>query len=150
MLQILLWRNGKLTTDLASEALHDVLDDPQSLVWLDIEGDPGEYIDLLAQVFKLSHITIKTMQEEYERAKFFEGTGYFYVVLHGLAFNAKTEEADTPRLDIVFAQNYVVTAHRSPLDWLDSLHNASTGEQGGQNVMAPSMPFSLHAIRGRL
>src|SRR5215469_10239928 len=93
MLRILLWQNGKLTADLAPEALHDVLGDPQSLLWLDIEGDPGEYADLLARVFKLSHITIKTIQEEHERAKFFEGNGYFYVVLHGLAFDSKVEEA---------------------------------------------------------
>src|SRR6266699_2818364 len=84
MLQILLWRNGKLTTDLAPEALQDVLGDPQSLVWLDIEGGPGEYTDMLSRVFKLSHITIKTIQEERERAKFFEGNDYFYVVLHWL------------------------------------------------------------------
>ena len=144
MLHILLWRNGKLTTDLAPEALHDVLGDPQSLVWLDIEGDPGEYTDLLAQVFKLSHITVKTIQEERERAKFFEANDYFYVVLHGLTFDSKTEEADTPKLDVVFAQNYVVTAHRNSLDWLDSLRKAITGEEGEENVMARGMAFLLY------
>lgn len=146
MLHILLWRNGKLTTDLAPEALHDVLGDPQSLVWLDIEGDPGEYTDLLAQVFKLSHITVKTIQEERERAKFFEANDYFYVVLHGLTFDSKTEEADTPKLDVVFAQNYVVTAHRNSLDWLDSLRKAITGEEGEENVMARGMAFLLYDI----
>src|SRR6266700_6506938 len=146
MLQILLWRNGKLTTDLAPEALQDVLGDPQSLVWLDIEGGPGEYTDMLSRVFKLSHITIKTIQEERERAKFFEGNDYFYVVLHGLAFDSKTEEADTPKLDIVFAQNYVVTAHRSPLDWLDSLRKAITSEEGEENIMARGMASLLYAI----
>src|SRR6266568_2042604 len=146
MLQILLWRNGKLTTDLAPEALQDVLGDPQSLVWLDIEGGPGEYTDMLSRVFKLSHITIKTIQEERERAKFFEGNDYFYVVLHGLAFDSKTEEADTPKLDIVFAQNYVVTAHRSPLDWLDSLRKAITSEEGEENIMARGMASLLYAM----
>lgn len=146
MLHILLWRNGKLTADLAPEALHDVLGDPQSLVWLDIEGDPGEYTDLLAQVFKLSHITVKTIQEERERAKFFEANDYFYVVLHGLTFDSKTEEADTPKLDVVFAQNYVVTAHRNSLDWLDSLRKAITGEEGEENVMARGMAFLLYDI----
>src|SRR5215469_1827068 len=140
MLHILLWRNGKLTADLAPEALPDVLSDPQSLVWLDIEGDPGEYADMLSHTFKLSHITIKTIQEERERAKFFEADGYFYVVTHGLSFDQKTEEADTPKLDIVFAQNYVVTAHRSSLDWLDSLRKSLTGEESEENIMARGMP----------
>src|SRR5215469_7414287 len=146
MLHILLWRNGKMTTDLAPEALQNVLGDPQSLVWLDIEGDPGEYTDLLAQVFKLSHITIKTIQEERERAKFFEANDYFYVVTHGLSFDQKTEEADTPKLDIVFAQNYVVTAHRSSLDWLDSLRKSLTGEESEENIMARGMPSLLYTI----
>ena len=146
MLQILLWRNGKLTTDLAPEALHDALGDPQSLVWLDIEGDPGKYIDLLGQVFKLSHITIKTIQEEHERAKFFEGNGYYYLVVHGLAFDSKAEEADTPKLDVIFAQNYVVTIHRGSLDWLDSLRQAIINEEGEENVMARGMAFLLYAL----
>ena len=146
MLHILLWRNGKLTTDLAPEALQEVLGDPQSLVWLDIEDEPGGYADMLSHAFELSHITIKTIQEERERAKFFEGNGYFYVVVHGLSFDQKTEEAGTPKLEVVFAQNYVVTVHRSSLDWLDSLRAAIINEEGEENVMARGMAFLLYAI----
>ncbi len=72
---ILVWRNGTLIPDLPTEALQDALNDPHALVWLDIEGDPGERTDMLSKVFKLSHITIRTIGEERERAKFFEGKG---------------------------------------------------------------------------
>lgn len=146
MRHILVWRNGKLATDLPTEALPDALNDPHALVWLDIEGDPGEDEDMLSKIFKLSHITIKTIGEEKERAKFFEGNGYFYVVVHGLAFDSKNEEASTPKLDIVFAQNFVVTIHRASFDWLDSLLKAIPNEEGEENTMARGMASLLYVI----
>ncbi len=106
MQHTLAWRNGTLIPDLSQEALQETLNDPQAVVWLDIEDDPDRYADMFSQVFKLSHITIHTIGEKYERAKFYDGNGYFYVVVHGLVFDSKNEEASTPKLDIVFAQNF--------------------------------------------
>jgi len=146
MQHALAWRNGTLIPDLSQEALQDALKDTQALVWLDIEGDPSAYTDTLLHLFKLSHITISTIGEEYERAKFFEGNGYFYIVVHGLTYDSKNEEATTPKLDIVFAQNFVVTAHRTSLDWLDSLRQAILKEEGEENTMARGMAALLYTI----
>jgi magnesium transporter len=146
MQHTLVWRNGTLTPDLPLETLQDTLNDPQALVWLDIEGDPGTYADTLSHLFKLSHITIQTIGEEHERAKFFEGNDYFYMVVHGLTYDTKTEEAGTPKLDIVFAQNFVVTVHRAPLDWLVTLRQAIINEKGEENTMARGMASLLYTI----
>jgi len=146
MQHILAWRNGTLIPDLPAEALQDTLNDPHALVWLDIEDDPGAYADTLSHLFKLSHITIETIGEQYERSKFFEGNGYFYMVVHGLIYDSKNEEASTPKLDIVFAQNFVVTAHRASLGWLDSLRQAILKEEGEENTMARGMPSLLYTI----
>ena len=52
------------------------------------------------------------MCEEHERAKFAESDNYYYLVVHGLVFDATTEEAETPKLDVVFAKNFIITAHQ--------------------------------------
>ena len=147
MQHILLWRNGTLAAeDIPLEVLQDALSDPHALVWLDIEGDPGEYVNMLSSVFKLPHITIKTIGEEQERAKFVEGDGYFYVVVHGLTFDTKTEEASTPKLDIVFGKNFLITAHRSSLDWLDSFCKAASTGETEEHVMTRGVAFLLYAV----
>ena len=120
-LRTMIWRDGKLSIDVSPDIMQEVLNDPQALIWLDIEGDCSLSESLLRNVFKLQHITIHTMGEEHERAKFAESDDYCYLVVHGLTFDATTEEDDTPKLDIVFARNFIITAHVESLPWLNLL-----------------------------
>ena len=71
-LRTFLWQNNNLSFDLPQDQLREVLDNPQALIWLDIEGDCSLSESLLRNVFKLQHITVHTMGEEHERAKFVE------------------------------------------------------------------------------
>src|SRR5437588_8678568 len=105
-LQTLLWQNGSMHVNPPSENLAEILNDPLALVWLDIQGDCTSSERMLKDVFKLQHITIQTICEERERAKFAETDNYDYKVVHGLVFDATTDEASTPKLDIVFAKNF--------------------------------------------
>jgi magnesium transporter len=145
-LRTVLWQNNKPSVDLSPEILQAALNDPQSLVWLDIVGDCGQYDTLLHTVFKLEHITVQTMNEEKERAKFAESDNYNYLVVHGLAFDTPAEEADTPKLDIVFAQNFIITSHHEALPWLDSLLEAAKKNDPEEHLMSRGMPFLLYTI----
>src|SRR5437588_12938226 len=106
LLRCILWQNGGIHIDIPVENLPEILNDPQALVWLDIQGDCNPSERMLKDVFKLQHITIHTMCEEHERAKFAESDDCSYIVVHGMVFDATTEEAETPKLDIVFAKNF--------------------------------------------
>ncbi len=144
--RLMISRNDKRSFDPSQQELEDALDDPNSLIWLDVEGNPTEASALLTTTFKLSSLTMDTIAEEYERARFVEGDDYFYLVTHSLAFDTQTDEADTPKLDTVFGRNFVVTAHRSPLAWLDSLRAACRTGEGKENILGRGMPYLLHAI----
>jgi magnesium transporter len=111
-LRMIVWQNGSIHTNLQLENLPEILSDPQALIWLDIQGDCNPSKGMLKDVFTLQHITIQTMCEEHERAKFTESENYCYIVVHGLVFNATNEEAETPKLDVVFAKNFIITAHQ--------------------------------------
>ena len=45
-LRSILWQNGGIHNDLPLEKLPEILNDPQALVWLDIQGDctPSEQV----------------------------------------------------------------------------------------------------------
>src|SRR6266705_161307 len=145
-LRTVVWQNGKSRTERSPETLQEVLHDPHALIWLDILGECGQEQALLHNVFELAPITLQTMDEEKERAKFTEQEHYFYLVVHGLLFDTQTEEADTPKLDIVFGKNFILTAHHASLPWLDSLFEQTQGKNADEHLMSRGMPFLLYAL----
>ncbi len=147
-LRTLIWRDSKQSIDPSPGKLQEILKDPQALVWLDIEGDCSLSESMLRNVFKLQHITIHTMCEEHERAKFVESDDYRYLVVHGLEFDTTTEEDKTPKLDIVFAQNFIITSHRESLPWLNLLLEEAKKNNPEEHLMSQvwhfcCMPYSM-------
>ena len=142
----IIWQKGKLSFDLPLEKLPETLNDPQALVWLDIQGDFSPFESMLRNVFKLQHITVQTMCEEHERAKFAESEDYYYLVVHGLTFDATTEEAETPKLDIVFAKNFIITAHQESFPWLELLLEEARKNDPEEHLMSRGVAFLLYAI----
>jgi len=150
LLRTIIWREGKLSLDVSPDKLQEALNDPKDLMWLDIEGDCSLSEILLRNVFKLQHITIHTMGEEHERAKFVESDDYYYLVVHGLVFDATTEEAETPKLDIVFARNFIITSHVESLPWLNLLLEEAKENDLEEHLMSRGMAFLLYAILNAL
>jgi len=145
-LRTVVWQNGKISMDSSPETIQEILHDPHALIWLDIMGNCGSQEALLHDVFELAPITIQTMDEEKERAKFTEQENYFYLVVHGLSYDTQTDEADTPKLDIVFGKNFMITAHRATLPWLDSLFAEAQGKSAGEHTMSRGIAFLLYAL----
>ena len=142
----ILWQNGGIHIDVPLEHLPEMLSDPQTLVWLDIQGDCTPYEQVLKDVFKLQRITIRTMCEEHERAKYTDNEVYNYLVMHGLVFDTATEEAETPKLDIVFAQNFIITAHQESFAWLDELLEEARQNDPEEHLMSRGVAFLLYSI----
>jgi magnesium transporter len=145
-LQTIVWQNGSIQINPSVENLPEILYGPHTLVWLDIEGDCTQAEQMLKDVFKLQRITIRTMSEEHERAKYTDNEVYNYLVVHGLVFDTTTEEAETPKLDIVFAQNFIITAHRDALPWLDQLLVEARQNDPEEHLMSRGVAFLLYSI----
>jgi len=145
-LQTTIWQNGKPGIETSLEKLPETLNDPQALVWLDIQGDSSSSENMLRNVFKLQHITVQTMCEEHERAKFAESDSYRYMVVHGLVFDTTTEEASTPKLDIVFAKNFIITSHQESFLWLDTLLEEARKNDPEEHLMSRGVAFLLYSI----
>jgi magnesium transporter len=125
MQEILIWEDGKLTTDCTVSMLKEAHRTPQTLVWLDLNiQSPDEvekYTDLLIEDFHLTPLTIDTIKEEKERARLVAQQNYLYMVLHGLEFDENLLEAQTPKIDVIFDHNFFITVHRGALSWMDEL-----------------------------
>ena len=142
----LVWRDGKAQADLSPAGVQTAARDTQARVWLDIEGDPAPHLHMLATTFGLSRMTLDSIIEEGERARFVEGHGYFYVVNHALTFDKDTEEAETPKIDIIFGHTFLITIHGTRLPWLDALRVSLGRSELEENVLGRGIPYLLHAV----
>ncbi len=154
MQEILIWKDGKLTTDCTVSMLKDAHHAPQSLVWLDLniqsEDELTKYTDLLLQEFQLTPLTIDTIKEEKERARLVSQHGYLYMVMHGLEFDPAMLEARTPKLDIVFDHDFFITVHRGPFQWLDELIQSVREDNLTSEVMRYGIGSLLHTVLDHL
>ncbi|GER86394.1 magnesium transport protein CorA [Dictyobacter vulcani] len=149
MQQNIVWQQGSLKVDCSLGQLHDALQDPQAVVWLDIllsETQLDKYTEMLTSEFQLLPLTIDKIQEVHERAKLISYHNYFYLVVHGLEFNTEEVEARTPKLDIVFGKNFLITIHQAHMSWLDELHQAIREDTSEFNLIKQGMSYMLHAV----
>ncbi len=147
MRQLLLWENGRVTCDWSTEALHRALEDHKAHVWLDIQSEDVENTsEMLRHDFQLSQLTLDTIAESNERARLVEQHNYFYLVVHGLVFDPSNDTADTPKLDIAFGKNFLVTIHQAELPWLDTLIQTAINDVSTENIMSRGTPRLLHAV----
>ena len=142
----IIWQERKVKTCTTAEQLQAAIDDPTALVWLDITGDPTPYMALLIQMFKLTHLTRDTILELKERAKLNQGNNYFYLIVHSLVYTVDTQEVDTPKLDIVFGPNYILTLHREEMPWLDMLWQTASRREPEEHVLSQGVALLLHKI----
>src|SRR5947199_3491102 len=148
-MQLLVWQDDKLSVDCSQETLHDALQDQQAVVWLDLQitaDDLAQYEDLLTTEFKLSPLTIHTIKEERERSRLTEQHNYFHLVVYELTFDTTELTATTPKLDIVFGHNFLVTIHYEPMSWLANLSQALRNDGSMDSMMSRGVPHVLHAV----
>lgn len=148
MEHLLCWHKGQISADCPQDTLRVALQDRKAVSWLDLRLVDGlaQYKSLLVDEFQLSKLTIETIEEHRERARLVQQRNYFYLVVHGMQFDKEQEEASTPKLDIVFGQNFLITIHREAMPWLEALKESVSRDQSTENVMGQGMARLLHAI----
>lgn len=159
--QILVWQNGQLATnpplEVVEGALREVKEagtrDEQgattasALVWQDIEGDPSAYRAELTRRYGFSTLTLDTLCDEHAVTKLRQAaSGYFHLVVHMLNYDPTTDEATTPKLDLLFGPGFLVTAHDEPLAWLAELRDSIVAGTTEENVMSRGMSYLLYVV----
>lgn len=141
--RVVVWRGGSVRQSPSDAQLTKALQDQQSLVWMDLTGDPHQFGGELSKRFGLSALTLDMIAERYERAKLAQGPNYYYLVVHGLSFDQQTIEGNLPELDVIFGRNFLITSHSESLDWLSALWQTT---QADDVALRRGVAFLLHAI----
>jgi len=117
-----------------SEALH----------WIDLEDPTVKEATILEDPFHFHPLAIEDCLSEVHHPKVDDYEDYSFIIVHGIRFDAPTDQFITRELDIFLGKNYLITHHRGPMRSITAAR-----EQCGKNLQA-AMPkgvdFLLHQI----
>jgi magnesium transporter len=131
-----LYVDGRLETEAFDpERIDQVLQRPESLVWLDIEDPTEEKLAVLAKEFGFHELAIEDSLHPHQRPKIEQFDTYFFLIAYGMTIAggrlAKHE------LAVFVGRNYLVTVRKEPALDLDPVvkrweaNSELTAEGGG-------------------
>jgi magnesium transporter len=117
---------------------------PDALHWIDLEDPTVQESTILEDPFHFHPLAIEDCLSEVHHPKVDDYQDYLFAILHGIRFDAPTDQFITREMDIFLGRNYLVTHHRGPMRSISAAR-----EQCGKNLQA-AMPrgvdFLIHQI----
>jgi magnesium transporter len=119
-------------------------DRPDALHWIDLEDPTVKEAQILEDPFHFHPLAIEDCLSEVHHPKADDYEDYIFIIVHGIRFDAPTDQFITRELDVFLGGNYLVTHHRGPMRSITQAR-----EQCGKNLQA-AMPkgvdFLIHQI----
>jgi len=110
-----LYRNGQLDDeDFDPARVSDLLEEPDTVVWLDLEDPSGDDIEMIRDEFSLHELTVEDVENRGQRTKFepFPDLGYYFLVLYGVALAG--DEVHERELHVFAGPRFLVTVRYTP------------------------------------
>jgi magnesium transporter len=121
---------------------------PEVLHWIDLEDPTVQEASILEDPFHFHPLAIEDTLAEVHHPKVDDYDDYMFLIVHGVRFDAPTDNFITRELDVFLGRNYLITHHNGPMRSISSAR-----EQCGKNLQ-PAMPrgvdFLLHQILDQL
>jgi magnesium transporter len=129
--------------------IHELGSMPQNgeSLWVDLETPTPQEAEILSKVFNFHHLAIEDCWHEPQHPKADDYGDYLFMVVHGVRYDAETEEFTTHELNIFLGPNYLVTFHSFHSRSVEAAQNYV---RRNPNIMARGMDFMLHQIVDRL
>lgn len=118
-------RDKTLRMDIDLSEIRTILQDPNSILWVDLDCNPVEVDEpLLRETFEFHPLVIEDALQETHVPRLDEWNHYIYIVLHAVGFNHQNPgNLGVYELDIFLGQNYMVTHHDQPIKAVERLWN---------------------------
>ena len=101
--------------DFTPEEISDYCEDPNNMVWVDVNDPTGQDFADLAEEFNFHPLSIEDCRNEHQRPKLEEYTGYYFIVLYEAEISEDGHQLALRELNIFLGKNYLVTVHSSSL-----------------------------------
>jgi magnesium transporter len=114
--------DGTLVTPVPESRLREVLDGPDSLVWVDLEAATRDEGFLLSEVFNFHPLAIDDcFNRHVDPSKIDDYGDYLFLIAQAINYEASSERLEMTELDLFLGRNYVVSFHTEPLPFVTAL-----------------------------
>ena len=142
MLTYFRYANGRIERlEFAVERLREI---EGALHWIDLEQPTPEEAAVLSEAFHFHPLAIEDCLEDVHHPKLDEYDDHIFAIVHGIRFDAPSEEFVTRELDIFLSQSYLVTHHKGPMRSIDAVREQCS--KGLQVSIPKGTGFLLHTI----
>lgn len=111
--------NQRFDREIQFDEISEVIKQPRSLLWVDVEKPTSEDMQALEREFGFHPLSIEDVLHGNQRPKIDEYNGYFFLVLNALKYDREHMVADLLEVDFFIGRNYVVTVHDGSSPALD-------------------------------
>jgi len=139
-----LYRNGVLEQqDFECERISDHLEEPDTVVWLDLETPTEEEIGLLAEEFGLSPLAVEDAMHEHQRPKVDHYDSHLFISVYGVELADDTGELSARELAVFAAERYLITVRKTPGFDMEAVTAAWDSNQA---LAKNGVSFLLHGL----
>ena len=112
-MDIFVYREGADHVDegFTVDQLPELLNEPRSMLWVDLESPSGADDQLLLDTFRFHPLTIEDCRVNRHHPKVEEFPDYIYFIVHAVRTDGSPDRFNTIELDGFLGANYVVTYH---------------------------------------
>jgi magnesium transporter len=108
------------------EQASEIRNDPDTIVWLDLESPNEEDLVKLGKEFKLHPLAIEDASREHQRPKVEEYQNFYFVVFYSVSLTEDKRALDPCELDLFLGDNYLITVHNGHILELDEVEQRWT------------------------
>jgi magnesium transporter len=117
---------------------------PAAIHWIDLEDPTVKEATILEDPFHFHPLAIEDCLSEVHHPKVDDYDKYIFVIVHGIRFDAPTDQFITRELDIFLGPNYLVTHHNGPMRSITAMREQCSKDL--QAAMPKGPDFLLHQI----
>ncbi|MCJ7666114.1 MAG: magnesium/cobalt transporter CorA [Actinobacteria bacterium] len=119
------------------------IENPDYLIWLDIENPSKETMQFLRDHFSFHPLDIEDCLSVIERPKLDEYDDYFFLVLHIPLFIKQTRRLTPFTVNIFIGNNFIVTVHQGPCKPIQATYDQLLEDQA---IFEKGSGYLLHRI----
>jgi magnesium transporter len=117
---------------------------PDAHHWVDLEDPAAGETALLEDPFHFHPLAIEDCLAEVHHPKVDDYGDYLFIIVHGIRFDAPTDQFITRELDVFLGRNYLITHHRGPMRSITSAREQCARDLHA--AMPRGVAFLLHQI----
>jgi magnesium transporter len=108
-------KSKEFTEDCIAADISELREVEGNIIWADVSDPTSRDFEELAEEFGFHHLSIEDCQNEHQRPKVEEYTGYYFIVLYEAELAGPNDRLELRELNIFLGKNYLVTVHSRPI-----------------------------------